>query len=175
MQKIAIFLFGAAFSSLAFPYDGVSCLNDAVKVYPQITNGIATKLCSNASSTEPVKCFVKASDIDSTITVGLSADLCSRSTNHVRTLLCYTDAAEQGFNRGQSVKLCTGSGSQEPSKCTANISKVDTGISRGIAVDVCSQTTNADKTIACYVKAASALNRGLAATLCGAKAVPLDY
>lgn len=36
-------------------------------------------------------------------------------------------------------------------------------------------TALADKTIACYVKAASALNRGLAATLCGAKAVPLDY
>jgi hypothetical protein len=161
--------------SSAFAYDGMDCINDAVKAYPNFTNGIVTKLCSNASSAEPVKCFMKTPEVDKDIPVGLSADLCSRTTNHARTLLCYADAGAQGFSRGQGVKLCAGSATQEPAKCTANISKVDGEINRGIAVDVCTQTTNADKTIACYGKAASTLSRGLAVTLCGAKAIPLDY
>ena len=175
MRKITLFVFGTLLSSLAFAYDGMNCLSDAVKAYPNITNGIATKLCSNASSIEPVKCFVKIPELDSTITVGLSADLCSRTTNHLKTLLCYAEAAEQGYNRGQTIKLCAGNGSVEPTKCTSNISKVDNEISRGIAVDVCSQSFNADKTVACYAKAASTLSRGLATTLCSAKTLPLDY
>lgn len=173
--KITLFLLGILIGPLAFAYDGMDCVNDAVKAYPNITNGIVTKLCSNASSVEPVKCFVKIADIDNTIPVGLSSDLCSRTTSHAKTLRCYVDASEQGYNRGQSVNLCAGSGSQEPAKCTANISKVDGDINRGIAVDVCSQSANANKTIACYAKAASTFNRGLAMTLCGAKPIPLDY
>lgn len=175
VRKITLFLFGILVAPLALAYDGMDCVNDAVKAYPKITNGIVTKLCSNASSVEPVKCFVKIADIDDSIPVGLSSELCSRTTNHSKTLLCYVDAAEQGYNRGQSIKLCAGSSSQEPAKCTANISKVDSEIIRGIAVDVCSQTTNANKTISCYAKAASTLNRGLATTLCSARPISLDY
>lgn len=50
-------------------------------------------------------------------------------------------------------------------------SKVDDGIARFIAVDLCAGSVDAAKTIDCYVKAGTQrkLNRGLATTLCGAK------
>jgi hypothetical protein len=50
-------------------------------------------------------------------------------------------------------------------------SKVDDGIPRFIAVDLCAGAVDAAKTIECYVKAGTQrkLNRGLASTLCGAK------
>jgi hypothetical protein len=114
-------------------------------------------------------CYGRVADIDEGISVGISADLCARSTNYKQTLLCYSEAGEQKLNRGMSQRLCAGSNSTEPAKCTARISRVDNEISKGIAVEVCAGSTNAEKTIACYGKAASTFNRGMAITLCGAK------
>jgi len=168
-MKIILFTFGVLLSTLANAYGPMDCVSDAVAVSPKITNGIVTKLCANASSSDPVLCYAKSGEVDEKITVGISADLCSRTTDYRQTLLCYSDAANQKLNRGQSQKLCAGSSSTEPAKCAAQISRVDNEISKGIAVEVCAGSTNADKTIACYGKAASTFNRGMAITLCGAK------
>ena len=54
--------------------------------------------------------------------------------------------------------------------CGNEMVKIDKDIIVGIATDVCAGSTNADRTISCYSKAASTMNRGLAATLCSAKA-----
>jgi len=168
-MKIILLTLGVLISTYANAYGPMDCVNDAVSISPKITNGIVTKLCANASSSDPVMCYRKIGELDEGISVGISADLCSRTTNYKKILVCYAEAAEQKFNRGQSQRLCAGSNSTEPSKCTANISRVDSEISKGIAVDVCAGSTNADKTIACYGKAASTFNRGMAVTLCSAK------
>lgn len=70
---------------------------------------------------------------------------------------------------GLATRLCSGAWTAEPVKCYQNLSKVDDGISRGIAIDLCAGAENSEKTVACYAKAASRMNRGLATTLCGAK------
>jgi hypothetical protein len=51
------------------------------------------------------------------------------------------------------------------------VSKVDGGMIRGIAVDLCAGAVDSEKTVECYVKAGTIgkLNRGLSTTLCGAK------
>ena len=169
MKKLLLTLAFAAIPTYSYAYGPMDCVSDAVAVSPKITNGIVTKLCANASSPDPVMCYGKIGDLDEGISVGISADLCSRTTNYKQILLCYAEAAEQKLNRGQSQRLCAGSSSTEPAKCAARISRVDSEISKGIAVDVCAGSTNADKTIACYGKAASTFNRGMAITLCGAK------
>jgi hypothetical protein len=170
MKKVffILSLFISTYAS-ATPYSPMDCVADAVSISPKITNGIVTKLCANASSIDPVMCYGRIAELDEGISVGISADLCSRSTNYKQTLLCYAEAADQKLNRGLSQRLCAGSGSTEPSKCAARISRVDSEISKGIAVEVCAGSTNAEKTIACYGKAASTFNRGMAITLCGAK------
>lgn len=156
-------------STSSYAYGPMDCVSDAVAVAPKITNGIVTKLCANASSSDPVVCYASIGDLDEGISVGIASELCSRTTNAKQILLCYAEAADQKLNRGQSQRLCAGSSSTEPAKCAARISRVDSEISKGIAVDVCAGSTNAEKTIACYGKAASTFNRGLAVTLCSAK------
>ena len=168
-MKRILFALGLLVSTQSFAYGPMDCVNDAVAVSPKITNGIVTKLCANASTPDPVMCYGKIGDLDEGISVGIASDLCSRTTNYKQILLCYAEAADQKLNRGQSQRLCAGSDSTEPAKCAARISRVDSEISKGIAVDVCSGSTNAEKTIACYAKASSTFNRGMAITLCGAK------
>jgi hypothetical protein len=169
MKKLLLAVSIFIASTCSYAYGPMDCVDDAVAVSPKITNGIVTKLCANASSSDPVICYAKISDLDEGISVGIAADLCSRTTNAKQILLCYAEAADQKLNRGQSQRLCAGSSSTEPAKCAARISRVDSEISKGIAVDVCAGSTNAEKTIACYGKAASTFNRGLAVTLCSAK------
>lgn len=169
MQKIIALVFALIFSSVANAYDPMDCVNDAVKVYPEFTNGLVTRLCSAATNAEPAKCFRDISNVDNTITVGISVDVCSGTSNAVKTIECYGKAWSGGLNRGQAKRLCSGSSSLEPIKCYANISKVDKDITVGIAVDVCASSLNADRTIGCYAKAASTMNRGLATTLCSPK------
>lgn len=151
-------------------YDAMDCVNDAVKVYSKFNNGLVTRLCKNASNSEPAKCFRDISAVDDSITVGISVDVCSGTTNASKTVDCYGKAWSAGLNRGQAKRLCAGASSLEPLKCYANIDKVDKDIIVGIATDVCAGSTNADRTIDCYSKAASTMNRGLATTLCSAKA-----
>lgn len=169
MKKLFLSLCLSLLVQTAYAYDPMDCVNDAVKVYPEFTNGLVTRLCSAANTLEPVKCFAGIPQIDKTVTIGISVDLCVGTTNAKKTLDCYDKAAEMDLNRGQAVRLCSGSGSVEPVKCYANISSVDNEINKGISVDVCGGSTNADKTIACYSKAAKTFNRGMAITLCGVK------
>ena len=71
---------------------------------------------------------------------------------------------------GLAARLCSGTWSPEPVKCYQNISKIDDGIPRGIAIDLCAGSVSSEKTLECYSKAdARKLNRGLATTLCGTK------
>jgi hypothetical protein len=169
MKKLLFAICMGMFTTYAYAYDPMDCVNDAVKAYPEFTNGLITRLCAAASTSEPVKCFVGISQVDKSITIGISVDLCTGTTSAKKTLECYGRAAEMDLNRGMSVRLCSGLGSAEPAKCYAKIPSVDAEITRGIAVDVCGGSLNADKTIGCYAKAARLFNRGMAVTLCGAK------
>lgn len=106
MKKLLLFL--SFISIQAFAYDPVDCIRDLVKAAPKTINSIAIELCSGASSPEPVKCYVRSSDIDDKITVGVSASLCGGSTSADKTLACYDKAFNGGiFNRGQSRDLCS--------------------------------------------------------------------
>jgi len=92
-----------------FAYDPVDCVRDLVREAPKTINSIAIRLCSGATSPEPVKCYVRISTvIDRTITVGLLASLCGGTTNADKTLTCYDKAFNRGiFNRGESIDLCS--------------------------------------------------------------------
>ena len=163
---LTIFLVIPAFAQA---YDAMDCVNDAVKVYSKFNNGLVTRLCKNASNSEPAKCFRDISAVDDSITIGISVDVCSGTTNASKTVDCYGKAWNAGISRGQAKNLCAGASTTEPLKCFVDISNVDKEIPMGIATDVCSGSTNASRTVSCYSKAASSMNRGLATTLCSAK------
>ena len=88
-----------------YAYDPMDCIQDAVKVYPKFTNGLVTRLCSGAWSSEPVKCFANIPDVDKEITIGISVDLCAGSIDANKTIACYNKAAST-FNRGLATTLC---------------------------------------------------------------------
>jgi len=95
---------------------------------------------TTAFAYDPVDCLNDVAKVDSEITMGLAA------------------------------RLCSGTWTPEPVKCYQNISKIDGGIPRGIAINLCAGTVNSEKTLECYSKAgARKMPRGLATTLCGAK------
>lgn len=106
MKKLLLLLYFV--SVHAYAYDPVDCVNDLIKVDPNTVNFIAIRLCSGATSQEPVKCYARAPSKDKEITVGISASLCAGSNNADKTLACYDRAFNSGaFNRGQSRDLCT--------------------------------------------------------------------
>jgi hypothetical protein len=106
MKKLLFTLCLLSFNS--FAYDPVDCVRDLVREAPKTINSIAIRLCSGATSPEPVRCYVRSSDIDDKITVGISASLCGGSTSADKTLACYDKAFNGGiFNRGQSRDLCS--------------------------------------------------------------------
>lgn len=86
---------------------------------------------------------------------------------------CLNEVAEvdSSINVGLATKLCSAAWTSEPVKCYVLVSKVDDTIPRFIAIDLCAGTTDAEKTVECYVKAGTKrnLNRGLSTTLCGAR------
>jgi hypothetical protein len=85
---------------------------------------------------------------------------------------CLQDAAkaDQGISVGLATKLCAGASSPAVVQCYSDSFKVDNGMSRGIAIDLCAGSTDAQKTLACYVKASQmSMTRGQAKTLCGAR------
>jgi len=88
---------------------------------------------------------------------------------------CLNDIAEvdSTINVGLATKLCSAAWTPEPVKCYVLASKVDDTIPRFIAIDLCAGAVDAGKTVECYVKAGTSrkMNRGLSATLCGAKKI----
>ena len=68
----------------------------------------------------------------------------------------------------------------EPIRCYVMAGSVPGGMTVGLGVTLCSSTTDAEKTIQCFVKAYShpdngglGLNRGLAVTLCKSNSMAL--
>lgn len=77
---------------------------------------------------------------------------------------------QNGTTVGLATRLCAASWSPEPLKCYIRVSEVDKTISVGISIDLCAGSTDAERTISCYLRASKdGLNRGLSTTLCGAK------
>jgi hypothetical protein len=71
---------------------------------------------------------------------------------------------------GLATKLCSASYSSEPVLCYVGVGSIDSGINRGISIDLCAGSTDSAKTLSCYQRASELkLNRALATTLCGAK------
>lgn len=70
-------------------------------------------------SAEPIKCYRGVGRFDSGITVGLSIELCSGTTNAMATLSCFDEAYAPpaygglGLTRGQAIWLCRTAGASE--------------------------------------------------------------
>ena len=87
---------------------------------------------------------------------------------------CLNDVSsiDTRINIGLATELCSAAWSPEPAKCYQGASEIDEEIPRFIAIELCAGSENAEKTLACYAKSGSRqLNRGLAATLCGANKI----
>jgi hypothetical protein len=93
--------------SPSLAYDPLDCLKDAGKIAPNITVGLATRLCSAAWSPEPLKCFATIPEVDDGITLGISVELCAGTTDGDRTVQCYRKAWHGGISRGQATTLCS--------------------------------------------------------------------
>jgi hypothetical protein len=94
-------------SATSFAYDPLDCLNDIVKIDPEINVGQGTRLCSATWSSEPVLCYAAVSVIDSGIPKGIAIDLCAGSVNGEKTVKCYVQAGkDRKLNRGLSTTLC---------------------------------------------------------------------
>ena len=61
------FIIFVTYSTAAFAYDPLDCLNDIATADSEISIGLATKLCSGTWTPEPVKCYQKVSKIDQEI------------------------------------------------------------------------------------------------------------
>jgi hypothetical protein len=124
----------------AFAYGPIDCVQDVARGDTEISTGLATTLCSRASSPAVPQCYVQSFALD------------------------------RDLSRGLAIKLCRGAASLEPLSCYQEIFAVDVGMSRGIAIDLCSATPDALNTINCYVDAArKGMSRGGAVDLCGAR------
>lgn len=104
--KIFLVILGFTYSSLAYAYDPLDCLDDIAKSDSGIIMGLATRLCSGAWSPEPVKCYIKVSEVDSGVPRGIAIDLCAGSINSENTIKCYIKASDRGIIRGLATTLC---------------------------------------------------------------------
>lgn len=102
-----LFIFSTSlfFSSYAFAYDPLDCVNDIAKVDKEINVGLATRLCAGSWSSEPVTCYKNAALVDKDINRGTAIDLCAGSVNAEKTIACYGEAGQR-FNRGIATTLC---------------------------------------------------------------------
>ena len=85
---------------------------------------------------------------------------------------CVQDAAkaDKGMIVGLATELCAGAASPAVIECYINSFKVDSGMIRGLAIDLCAGSTNATRTLDCYLKASrTGMVRGIAIELCGTK------
>ena len=70
---------------------------------------------------------------------------------------------------GLATRLCSGAWTAEPVKCYAQVSNIYP-IPRGIAIDLCAGSANAENTLKCYEKAGErGLARFLATRLCAVR------
>ena len=98
--------FAMVYSTAAFAYDPIDCLNDVTKIDPEINIGSGTELCSGAWTPEPAKCYGLISKIDEGIIRGIAVELCAGSVNSEKTIACYVKAGtEIKLNRGLSTTL----------------------------------------------------------------------
>jgi hypothetical protein len=108
------FIVFVSYSTAAFAYDPLDCLNDIASADSEIPIGLATRLCSGTWTSEPVKCYQDASKIDDGIPRSIAIDLCAGTVSSKKTLDCYHQAgARRNLNRGLATTLC---GVRKPEK-----------------------------------------------------------
>ena len=105
LQRFSLTLI-VTYSTTAFAYDPVDCLNDAAKVDSEITMGLAVRLCSGTWTPGPAKCYQNVSKIDGGIPRGIAIDLCAGTVSSEKTLECYSKAATRKMSRGLATTLC---------------------------------------------------------------------
>ncbi|ABE50168.1 hypothetical protein [Methylobacillus flagellatus] len=87
------FVFTLSYSTTVYAYDPVDCLGDISKVDPEITVGLAARLCSGSWISEPVKYYQNVSEVDDSIPRGIAIDLCAGTEDSEKTIACYAKAA----------------------------------------------------------------------------------
>jgi hypothetical protein len=77
---------------------------------------------------------------------------------------------DKGMIVGLAAELCAGAASPAVIECYVNSFKVDSGMIRGLAINLCAGSSNATRTLDCYLKASRmGMARGIAIELCGTK------
>lgn len=106
LKNLLAILFLLIFQMNANAYDPIDCYRELALVDPDISKGLATKLCSASWSAEPINCYVEVAKVDKGMTRGIAIDLCAGAIDAEKTVACYLRAGEINLNRGLSTSLC---------------------------------------------------------------------